>query len=136
VLVAALAICAVFLFVPRRYALVLPCSSSSTSVSPEAARGEVPADRRSSTSSRASPPPHPDWVDRAVGRDAQVTLIWSGNTDKYSVWLNEFFNRSVRHFYYTSSPLAGDLPEKPLTTDKQSGLMRGPDGRSSAPSTC
>ena len=35
----------------------------------------------------------------------------------------------MRHFYYTSSPLAGDLPEKPLTTDKQSGLMRGPDGR-------
>ena len=53
---------------------------------------------------------HPDWVDRAVGRDAKVTLIWSGNTDKYSVWENEFFNRSVRHFYYTTSPLAGDLP--------------------------
>ena len=36
---------------------------------------------------------HPDWVDRAVGRDAHVALIWSGNTDKYSVWENEFFNR-------------------------------------------
>ena len=72
---------------------------------------------------------HPDWVDRAVGRDAQVTLIWSGNTDKYSVWENEFFNRSVRHFYYTSAPLPGDLPEKPLTTDQETGLMRGPDGK-------
>jgi hypothetical protein len=58
-----------------------------------------------------------------------VTLIWSGNTDKYSVWENEFFNRSVRHFYYTSSPLQGDLPEKPLTADSQTGLMRGPDGK-------
>jgi hypothetical protein len=72
---------------------------------------------------------HPDWVDRAVGRDAQVSLIWSGNTDKYSVWENEFFNRSVRHFYYTSSPLQGDLPEKPLTTDRETGLMSGPDGK-------
>ena len=58
-----------------------------------------------------------------------MTLIWSGNTDKYSVWENEFFNRSVRHFYYTTSPLAGDLPEKPLTADRETGLMRGPDGK-------
>jgi hypothetical protein len=35
----------------------------------------------------------------------------------------------VRHFYYTGSPLQGDLPEKPLTTDRDTGFMRGPDGK-------
>jgi hypothetical protein len=129
VLVAGLVICAVFLFVPRRYALVLPLLVFIYfGVSQKPLEGKY---RQTSILDlfQGITAPHPDWVDRAVGRDAQVTLIWSGNTDKYSVWLNEFFNRSVRHFYYTSSPLAGDLPEKPLTTDKQSGLMRGPDGR-------
>ncbi len=72
---------------------------------------------------------HPDWVDRAVGRDADVSLIWSGNTDKYSIWENEFFNRSVRRFYYTAAPLQGDLPEQPLAVDRSTGLMRGPDGK-------
>jgi hypothetical protein len=129
VLVAGLAICAVFLFVPRRYALILPVLVFVYfGVSQKPLEGKY---RQTSILDlfQGITASHPDWVDRAVGRDAQVTLIWSGNTDKYSVWLNEFFNRSVRHFYYTSSPLAGDLPEKPLTTDKQSGLMRGPDGR-------
>ena len=122
VLVAGLAICAVFLFVPRRYALVLPVLVFLYfGVSQKPLEGKY---RQTSILDlfQGITAPHPDWVDRAVGRDAQVTLIWSGNTDKYSVWLNEFFNRSVRHFYYTSSPLAGDLPEKPLTTDKQIGL--------------
>jgi hypothetical protein len=73
--------------------------------------------------------PHPDWIDRAVGRDADVAAIWSGNTDRYSIWENEFFNRSLRGFYYTQQPLAGDLPETPLTIDRHTGLMRGPDGR-------
>ena len=136
VLVAGLAICAVFLFVPRRYALVLPVLVFLYfGISQKPLEGKY---RQTSILDlfQGITAPHPDWVDRAVGGDAQVTLIWSGNTDKYSVWLNEFFNRSVRHFYYTSSPLAGDLPEKPLTTDEQSGLMRGPDGKVVAPSTC
>ena len=126
VLVAGLAICAVFLFVPRRYALVLPLLVFLYfGISQKPIEGKY---RQTSILDlfQGITAAHPDWIDRAVGRDAQVTLIWSGNTDKYSVWENEFFNRSVRHFYYTSAPLAGDLPEKPLTTDKQTR----PDARS------
>lgn len=129
VLVGALAICAVFLFVPRRYALVLPVLVFAYFwVSQKPLEGKY---RQTSILDlfQGITAAHPDWVDRAVGRDGEVTLIWSGNTDKYSVWLNEFFNRSVRHFYYTSSPLAGDLPEQPLATDPDSGLMKGPDGK-------
>ena len=45
---------------------------------------------------RASASPHPDWIDRAVGRDAYVAS--SGTTARRRrgpLWDNEFFNRSV-----------------------------------------
>ncbi len=129
VLVASLGACLLFLLVPVRYALVVPLLVFAYFwVSQKPIEGKY---RQASILDlfQGITAPHPDWVDRAAGRDAQVTLIWSGNTDKYSVWENEFFNRSVRHFYYTSAPLQGDLPEQPLTTDRETGLMRGPDGK-------
>ncbi len=73
--------------------------------------------------------PHPDWIDRRIGRDSEAAVIWSGNTDRYSIWQNELFNRSLRRFYYTGLPLPGDLPEIPLRVDRRTGLMRGLDGR-------
>jgi hypothetical protein len=129
VLVASLGACLLFLFVPVRYAFVVPLLVFVYfGVSQKPIGGKY---RQTSILDlfQGITAAHPDWVDRAVGGDAQVALIWSGNTDKYSVWENEFFNRSVRHFYYTSSPLQGDLPEKPLSTDPETGLMRGPDGK-------
>jgi hypothetical protein len=129
VLGAALAAGVAFLFVPRRYALVLPLLVLAYfAVSQKPIEGKY---RQTSLldSFQGITAPHVDWIDRAVGRDAEVTLIWSGNTDKYSVWENEFFNRSVRRFYYTASPLEGDLPEQPLSVDRNTGLMRGPDGK-------
>jgi hypothetical protein len=129
VLVAAIGACLLFLLVPARYALVLPLLVFVYfGISQKPIEGKY---RQTSILDlfQGITAAHPDWVDRAVGRDAKVTLIWSGNTDKYSVWENEFFNRSIRRFYYTSSPLQGDLPEQPLTTDPETGLMRGPDGK-------
>jgi Dolichyl-phosphate-mannose-protein mannosyltransferase len=129
VLVVSLGACLLFLLVPVRYALVLPLFVFVYfGVSQKPIEGKY---RQTSILDlfQGITAAHPDWVDRAVGHDAAVSLIWSGNTDKYSVWENEFFNRSVRHFYYTSSPLQGDLPEKPLASDPDTGLMRGPDGK-------
>jgi hypothetical protein len=129
VLCGAAAACALFLVVPRRYGLILPLLVFAYfAVSQKPIEGKY---RQASILDlfQGITAAHPDWVDRAVGRDTEVTLIWSGNTDKYSVWENEFFNRSVRRFYYTSSPLAGDLPEQPLSVDRRTGLMHGPDGR-------
>ncbi|HKP19066.1 MAG TPA: glycosyltransferase family 39 protein [Gaiellaceae bacterium] len=127
VLGGAAAACALFLLVPRRFALVLPLLVLAYfAVSQKPIEGKY---RQTSILDlfQGITAPQPDWVDRAVGRDAEVTLIWSGNTDKYSVWENEFFNRSVRRFYFTTTPLQGDLPEQPLTVDR-GGFMRGPDG--------
>jgi hypothetical protein len=128
VLGGAAAVCVLFLLDPRRYALVLPLLVFAYfAVSQKPIEGQY---RQTSILDLFQGiTTTPDWIDRAVGRDAEVALIWSGNTDKYSIWENEFFNRSVRRFYYTASPLQGDLPEQPLTVDRSSGLMRGPDGK-------
>jgi len=64
-----------------------------------------------------------DWIDHRVGTDARVTTIWSGQTSAYAIWENEIFNRSLRRFYYLQSQLAGDLPEKKLEVDPDTGLM-------------
>ena len=67
----------------------------------EADRGEVHGRRRSSTSSRGSPPRTPTGSTARSAATRRWRRSGRGNTDKYSVWENEFFNRSVRHFYYT-----------------------------------
>jgi hypothetical protein len=77
--------------------------------------------------------PHRDWVDRAVGPDANVAVVWttcaSGNcaqprsvTDEKVVWENEFFSRSVRQFYYVHDPVPGGLPEQKATFHPRSGF--------------
>jgi hypothetical protein len=49
------------------------------------------------------------WVDQAVGRDADVTLVYTGD-NPYRGWENEFWNRSIRRVYHLGSgtTLAGD----------------------------
>jgi hypothetical protein len=129
VLGASAAAAALFLFVPRRYAFALPLL-----VLAYFAVSQKPNDGKYLQASRGDlfqgiGGQRPDWVDRTVGHDARVAAIWSGAADKFTVWEHEFFNRSVRDFYFTTEPLAGDLPETRLTADRETGLMRGPDGR-------
>jgi hypothetical protein len=60
---------------------------------------------------------HRDWIDRAVGRNADVAFVWA-NTDKnaqFRLWENEFFNRSVGTVYDLDGPSPGSLPETRLT---------------------
>ena len=87
------------------------CRCSCSSTSPSRRRRS----RRSTTSSRSSrcsaaspsPPLHRDWIDRTVGSNAKVAAVWTGNTDKFTIWENEFFNRSVGTVYATGPPLPG-----------------------------
>ncbi len=129
VLVASVGACLLFLFVPVRYALAVPLlvfvyfGISQKPIEAKYRQFSILNQFQGITVS------HPDWIDRAVGRNADVSMIWSGNTDRFSLWENEFFNRSLKRFYYTSAPLPGDLPEQPLTVDRATGLMRGPDGK-------
>jgi hypothetical protein len=112
-----------FVVVPARYALVLPAL-----VLVYFAVAQKPIEGKHRAASVGAlfagiTNPHRDWIDRAVGRNAQVAAIWSGNTDRYAIWENEIFNRSVGKVYDLGSTLSGDLPETPLTVDRKTGLM-------------
>ncbi len=55
------------------------------------------------------------WIDRAVGRNAHVAVLWTGLESETSrsrrVWVNEFFNRSVGTVYYSKEPMLYNLPQ-------------------------
>ncbi|HEY7207779.1 MAG TPA: glycosyltransferase family 4 protein [Gaiellaceae bacterium] len=72
------------------------------------------------------PGKHRDWIDRAVGRDANVAALWSGGArgNPFTVWENEFFNRSVRRVYDLGAPLPGGMPEQGVTVDQATGVLR------------
>jgi hypothetical protein len=113
----------IFVVVPARYALVLPAL-----VLVYFAVASKPIEGKHRAASLGAlfagiTNPHRDWIDRAVGSDAQVAAIWSGNTDRYAIWENEIFNRSVGKVYDLGTTLSGDLPETPLTVDKRTGVM-------------
>jgi hypothetical protein len=112
------------LLVPRRYALVLPLLVLAYfAVSQKPIEGKQRAASIGDLFAGITVP-HRDWIDRAVGSNADVAAIWSGNTDRFAIWENEFFNRSIGPVYDTGAPLPGDLPETPLKVDRATGLMR------------
>jgi hypothetical protein len=105
----ALAAAALFLLVPRRFALALPLL-----VFVYFAVSQRPIESRTTFASRGalfqgirSVPP--DWIDRRVGADADVAAIWTGKTDVHVVWENEFFNRSVGPVYDVGAAIPGGL---------------------------
>ena len=48
-----------------------------------------------------------DWVDRYVGPNGDVAFLWEGSSDKFAVWENEVFNRSVGPIYTTGPAVPG-----------------------------
>jgi len=66
-----------------------------------------------------------DWVDRAVGRDADVAVVWNGAAAPYTVWEPEIFNRSVGTVYDLGAPLPGGLAETPVRRRADGVLVTG-----------
>lgn len=64
-----------------------------------------------------------DWVDRAVGRDADVALLWTGAPDRLVVHENEFFSRSIGGIYYLDQPVPGGLAQTPVSIDRSDGSL-------------
>jgi hypothetical protein len=114
---------ALFVVVPARYVLVLPLlvlvyfAVSQKPIQGKHRQASIGALYAGITKSE------PDWIDRIVGTREQVAAIWSGNTDPHVIWENELFNRSVGRVYDTGSRLNGDLPETPLTVNRETGIM-------------
>ena len=70
--------------------------------------------------------PHRDWIDRTLGRGARVGVLYDSRTmDKFTVWTNEFFNRSVRGVYDLADPTPGALPETKVHVDPATGRIEG-----------
>jgi 4-amino-4-deoxy-L-arabinose transferase-like glycosyltransferase len=73
--------------------------------------------------------PHRDWIDRAVPDGAEVAVLWTGRTDRFTVNQNEFFNRSVGPVYALERTTDGNLPETRVDVDPRTGVVeRESDG--------
>ncbi len=128
VLAGCLVAAAAFLFVPRRYALALPAFvllyfalSQHPIVDQHRFRsaqhlfGGIAIEDR-------------DWIDRSVGRDADVAFLWTGTSDKFTIWENEIFSRSIGDIYTTGPAVPGGLAQTPVSIDRSTGYVRRPDG--------
>ena len=74
--------------------------------------------------------PRRDWVDAAVGRNADVAFVFSGRDVKnqpLTLWENEFWNRSIGPVYDLRQPSMGQLPETKVT-ERPDGVLIA-DGR-------
>ena len=124
---------ALLLLVPRRYALLLPASTLLflAGVSHNVWRGEYgfPTARVSAgalfTGIRLG---HRDWIDRALPGGARAAFVWTGATDRFAVFQNEFFNRSVGRVYYVGGPTPGGLAETEVVVDDATGELRTREG--------
>jgi hypothetical protein len=66
-----------------------------------------------------------NWVDRVAGKSPRVAALWT-NTDgqnPVTLWLNEFFNRSIGPVYNLKGPPDG-LPEATVAVDASTGEVR------------
>lgn len=124
----ALGAAALFVLVPQRWALALPLL-----VLVYFAYVAQPVQNRTTLASRnaraagigAVPD---DWLDRAVGRDANIALLWAGRTDQHVVWENAFFNRSVGPIYYLEQPFPGGFASAPFSSPAVSERLLLSDG--------
>jgi hypothetical protein len=124
----------VFLSVSPRYALVLPAlvfvwfAFATERIErfdhgfPKASVGAL---YQGITASRR------DWIDAAVGRDADVAFLYSGRNpteQPLTLWENEFYNRSVGPVYDLRQQSMGGLPETPVH-QRADGVLLTPGGR-------
>jgi Dolichyl-phosphate-mannose-protein mannosyltransferase len=128
----ALVLSALFLLVPRRYALALPAVVFilwGVALKP-IWWGTHGFERFSrNVLFQGIRVQDPDWIDRSLPKGAEAAFVWTGGrTDRLTVNENEFFNRSVGPVYDTATPTPGGLPETRIRIDPRSGLVTLPGG--------
>jgi hypothetical protein len=123
----AIALAACFLWLPRRYAAILPALVAAGFV-----LSWIPVELwthsfprlASGAAAQGIGRKDKSWIDAAAGSSSQVGVIWNGGND-LSVWENEFWNRSVDRVYDLGSRLPGDMPEQATSIDTSTGVLRG-----------
>ena len=122
---AAAAAALAFLLVPRRHALLLPFAVFAFFLAvarPISARMEYAA---AGALAEGMHKQDREWVDRAVNGRGEVGVLWTGNGSRFSVWQNEFFNRSIGPVFYPDAPMEGGLASTKVTLDRRTGVLRG-----------
>jgi hypothetical protein len=127
----ALALAAVFLWLPARFAPWLPALVAAGFLFtwlpleawprgfPQASVHQYDAAVAAGTS----------WIDRAVGTNANVAVLWSGGS-AIRVWENEFWNRSIRRVYgLDGAELPGGMPQTNVTARRSTSELVDGDGR-------
>lgn len=130
---ASVALAAAFLWLPRRYAPVLPVLVALgfflTWLPLQLWTHSFPRLSAAAYTTGISGNVPRSWVDRAVGRNADVTLVWSGD-NPYRGWENEFWNRSIKRVYdLGEDALLEGTSEPRLTVQQSTGILRDPKGR-------
>ncbi len=129
--VLAFGLAALFVFVPVRYAFVLPVLVLGLwAVAFKPIWWGTHGFKRFSEGAlfQGIRAPYKDWIDRALPSGAETAFLWTGRTDRLTVNENEFFNRAVGPVYYLDRPTEGGLPETPVTIDRETGAVTFPDG--------
>jgi hypothetical protein len=127
----AITLASCFLWLPRRYAPVLPAIVAlgflATWLPLEQWTHGFPRLGQSAYAQGIGSAGR-SWIDRAVGRDAHVAAIWSGGNE-FALWQNEFWNRSIDRVYGLGARLPGDMPETQVSVDQATGIIRGVNER-------
>jgi hypothetical protein len=121
------ALAACFLWLPRRYAPVLPALVAGgfllTWLPVELWTHSFPR-LASSAYAQGVGNPHRSWIDRAVGSDSHVGVVFAGG-NTLAVLENEYWNRSIDRVYGLGARLPGDMPEIQTSVDPATGALRG-----------
>src|SRR5439155_4853180 len=132
VVLVALALGAAFLWLPRRWAPVLPLLVAAGFLCTW-----LPLQLWQHSFRRAAigayfqglKDQQRDWIDSAVGRGADVAAVWTDRGNPFTIWENEFWSRSVRRVYDLGGPLPGGMPETRVSIDRATGVLRDLRGR-------
>ena len=130
VLLGGIVAAALFVFVPRRYLLVLPAFVLlyfAAAIQPIQAGPHGMEQAAAGALFEGIRVPDRAWIDRAVPDD-DVAVLWTGKTNRFTVNMNEFFNRKVGRVYTLGGPMPGGLPETPVRVDPETGEIRRADG--------
>jgi Dolichyl-phosphate-mannose-protein mannosyltransferase len=133
VVVAALIGTAVFLFLPRRFALVAPLCVLAYFIA-----WQTPVERQMRETSSGilgeSIGVRREWIDEEVGGSSKVVALWTGVPNPLTIPEDEFFNRSVSNVYALDGLALGqDLSEQPVAVDRLTGRLLSADASLTTP---
>lgn len=114
----AAALLALWLAVPRRLALLAPLAvvlvfAASSRPVWSGPHGFVAAGIGALRQGNPGVPR--DWIDREVPPGDEVVALYTGRADRFTVNVNEFFNRRLERVFYTDAPTPGGIGEQPVS---------------------